>query len=130
MIARGLSRIVLALAIVSALLPSGMLSVEADTTPIAVTITPVADTTVNRSSPETNLGPDETLYVQYLSREQEQRALIRFNLAAAIPSDAINDQPWLNLLLWEGGAGDGNIIVSLIVEEWRESSVTWNTMPS
>jgi len=125
-----LFRIVLALAVASALFPYGMLPAEADSTPLYVTITPVADATVVSSSPDDNFGWYDALYVQLLSREQEQRALIRFNLAAAIPSDAIIDQAWLNLLLWEGGAGDGNIIVSLIVEEWREASVTWNTMPS
>src|SRR4030042_4990874 len=125
-----LFRMVLALAIAAAFLPSGMLPAEADSTPLYVTITPVADATVDSSSPGDNFGWYDALYVQYLSPAQEQRALIRFNLAAAIPGDAIIDQAWLNLLLWEGGAGDGNIIVSLIVEEWRESSVTWNTMPS
>ena len=82
---------ILALAIIVAIMLTLVVPAETATTPIAVTITPIADATVNSSLPDTNLGSDETLYVQFLSRAEQQRALIQFDLSGSYRRSAVPD---------------------------------------
>ena len=96
-----------------------------------VTLYAIADASIDEVFGDTNLGHAHTLEVQYLSSRQVRRCLIRFNLGAALPSDAIIDSARLELYL-EGsqGAGSVNLVASRILQNWTEGSVTWNTRPS
>jgi hypothetical protein len=51
------------------------------------------------------------------------------NLVAALPSSAIIDSAWLNLLQ-EGGEGDGEVAISPVTQDWTEGQVKWNNQPS
>jgi CSLREA domain-containing protein len=97
----------------------------------AVTLYAIADASVDEVSGNTNLGHAHTLEVQYLSSRQVRRCLIRFNLGAALPSEAIIESARMELYL-EGsqGAGSVNLVASRILQDWTEGSVTWNTRPS
>jgi hypothetical protein len=96
-----------------------------------VTLTPVADATIDFISPNTNFGTQDTLEVQYQSSRQMRRTLLRFNLAAAVPSDAIIDLARLDLYL-EGSQGPDsiNLVAARLTEDWIESQVTWNNRPA
>jgi len=69
------------------------------TSSTTVTLTPVADATIDYISPNTNFGTQDTLEVQYQSSRQVRRTLLRFNLAAAVPPEAIIDLARLDLYL-------------------------------
>jgi hypothetical protein len=60
-----------------------------------------------------------------------RRTLLRFNLAAAVPSDAIIDLARLDLYL-EGSQGPDsiNLVAARLTEDWIESQVTWNNRPA
>ena len=96
-----------------------------------ITIIPVADTSIESAAPNTPFGVDETLNVYYGGQNEFARALIRFNLAAAVPTDAVIDSARLDLFL-EYGEGPASImmIAARLTEDWIESQVTWNNRPA
>ena len=97
----------------------------------SVTLTPVADASITAAEPDTPHGNDHTLEVYYGGENEIGRALIRFNLAAAVPSDAIIDEARLDLYLEYGdGADPVNLVAANLTEDWVESEVTWNTPPA
>jgi len=96
----------------------------------AVTLIPVADATIESAAPDAIFGHDETLSVYYGGQNEIARALIRFNLAAAVPPEAIIDSARLNLFLEYGeGPERVSLIASCLAEDWYESDVTWNNRP-
>ena len=96
-----------------------------------VTLTPVADASIDYLFADANLGGQETLEVGYLSVRYLRRALIRFNLAVAVPSDAVIDSAQLKLYLQlADGADPASFLAVLIAEDWVESQVTWNNQPN
>jgi parallel beta-helix repeat protein len=101
------------------------------TSSTTVTLTPVADATIDYISPNTNFGAQDTLEVQYRSSRHIRRILLRFNLAAAVPSNAIIDLARLDLYL-EGSQGPDSIslVAARLTEDWIESLVTWNNRPA
>ncbi len=69
--------------------------------------------------------------VYYGGQNEIGRALIRFNLAAAVPPEAIIDAGRLDLFLEYGeGANPINLVAGLVTEDWVESEVTWNNQPA
>ena len=72
-----------------------------------VTLIPVADASVESTSPNTNFGHADTLSVYYGGENEFARALIRFNLAAAVPPEAVIDSARLNLFLEYGEGPEG-----------------------
>ncbi|MFC1847982.1 DNRLRE domain-containing protein, partial [Chloroflexota bacterium] len=96
---------------------------------LSATLTPVSDATISIIAPSMNFGHDNTLSVEYQSSRQISRALIRFNLAAALPSNAVIDSAWLNLKL-EGGQGSGSLTIYLVTQDWIEGQVTWDSQPT
>jgi len=103
----------------------------AELTQTTVNLTPVADASIESAAPDTNFGSTETLAVYYGGQNEIARALIRFNLAAAVPSEAIIDSARLDLFLEYGdGADPVNLVAALLTEDWVESEVTWSTRPA
>jgi len=115
--------------LMAALVVAGLAPAMTRATPLSATLTPVSDATVSIISADANYGHDHTLSVGYVSSRQITRVLIRFNLASALPSNAIIDSAWLNLFQ-EGGQGEGSLTVSLVTQDWSESLVTWNNQPT
>ena len=105
--------------------------VSAESTQTTVTLSPVSDATINSLSSNINFGHDHTLKVQYHSTHLTERALIRFNLAAAVPSDAVVDVARLELFL-EGKQGPDfvNLVATCLTTDWVEGEVTWNNPPA
>jgi len=124
-----LLRLAAALTIAAALVITALAPAMTRATSLSATLTPVSDATVSILSADTNYGHDHTLSVGYVSSRQITRSLIRFNLAAALPSNAIIDSAWLNLFQ-EGGQGEGSLTVSLVTQDWTEGLVTWNNQPT
>jgi hypothetical protein len=123
------SKILVALLIATAMVVTGLSPVLTHASPLSATLTPVSDATVSIIAPNMNFGHDHTLTVEHLSSRQISRCLIRFNLAAALPWNAVIDSAWLNLYQ-EGGQGEGSLTVSLVTQDWIEGQVTWNNQPS
>ncbi len=99
-------------------------------TQTTVTLTPVADASIDAAEPDTNFGVAETLVVYYGGENEMGRALIRFNLAAAVPPEAIIDSARLDLYLQATeGADVINMVARRLTQDWVESEVTWNTAP-
>ena len=95
-----------------------------------VTLIPVADASVESTSPNTNFGHADTLSVYYGGENEFARALIRFNLAAAVPPEAVIDSAHLNLFLEYGEGPEGvSLTASCLAEDWDESEITWNNRP-
>jgi hypothetical protein len=82
-----------------ALVVAMMLSIaSAARSQTTVTLSPVADASIDYLYGDANLGAAGTLEVGYLSVRYSRRALIRFNLAG-IPADAVIDSAQLKLYL-------------------------------
>jgi len=96
-----------------------------------ITLNAVSDASIDRVASSATLGNQQTLEVQYLSSRQVRRTLLRFNLAAALPSDAVIDSARLELFL-EGSQGASSVpfTASRVLQDWVESQVTWNNRPS
>ena len=128
---KGFAQAVFGLMVVAAMILSTLTPIGAQPSQTTVTLTPVADATINSFSPSTNFGHENTLKVQYHSPRLMERSLIRFNLAASVPSDAIIDLARLELFL------DGrqepvsiNLLASRLTTDWVEGHVTWNNPPA
>jgi len=127
---KGFAQAVFGPMVVAAMVLSTLAPVGAAPTQTTVTLTPVADATVDILSPNTNFGHEHTLGAQYLSSHQMRRALIRFNLAASVPPDAIIELARLELFLESSeGPVSINLIAACLTEDWVESNVTWNNRP-
>ncbi|MCJ7523347.1 MAG: DNRLRE domain-containing protein, partial [Dehalococcoidia bacterium] len=122
-------RIGFPLIVVAAMAIIGLAPMMSHASPLSVTLTAVSDATVSIIASNMNFGHGDTLTVEYLSSRQISRCLIRFNLAAALPSNAVIDSAWLNLNQ-EGGQGDGSLTLYLVTQDWIEGQVTWSNQPS
>lgn len=96
-----------------------------------LTLSPVADAGIESGTPNTNFGHAGTLPVYYGGQNEIGRALIRFNLAAEVPAEAIIDSARLDVFLQYGeGANPVNLVAGLVTQDWSESGVTWNNQPA
>ncbi|HIE30947.1 MAG TPA: DNRLRE domain-containing protein, partial [Methanosarcinales archaeon] len=98
-----------------------------------VTLTAVADTTVKSWQPDSNFGSEEVLELSYSAIDvvREEVTLLRFDLASAIPANAIIDSAVLELFLVDGaGADPAPVAAYFVTSNWAESSVTWNSFPT
>ncbi|MFW6136151.1 MAG: DNRLRE domain-containing protein, partial [Chloroflexota bacterium] len=99
-------------------------------TQTTVTLDAVADATIDAADPSARAGLSTSLRVYYGGESEEGRALIRFNLAAAVPSDAVIDDARLELDLQSFDNPDPvTLTAACLTEDWVESTVTWNTRP-
>ncbi|MFQ5592741.1 MAG: DNRLRE domain-containing protein, partial [Anaerolineae bacterium] len=98
-----------------------------------VTLPAIADATVKSWQPDTNIGGDDVLELSYSTVDVPREAvtLLRFDMASALPANAIIDSVTLQLFL-EGAAGANPIPVAayFVTSSWAEGSVTWNTFPT
>ena len=95
-----------------------------------ISLFPVADAFIESATPTTNFGVAETLNVYYQGQNEFSRALIRFNLAAAVPPEATIDSASLDLFLVYGEGPPSIIMIATrLTEDWIESEVTWNNRP-
>ncbi|MFQ5858339.1 MAG: DNRLRE domain-containing protein, partial [Anaerolineae bacterium] len=96
-----------------------------------VTLSLVADAGIESGAPDTTFGHAGTLPVYYGGQNEIGRALIRFNLAASVPAEAIIDSARLDVFLqFSGGANPVNLVAGLVTQDWSESGVTWNNQPA
>jgi len=58
---------------------------------IEVSLVPVSDAGIESGAPDTNYGSTDSLPVYFGGENEIGRALIRFNLAAGLPAEAIID---------------------------------------
>ncbi len=94
---------------------------------MTTTIYSVADAYVNSSSPDTNYGDMDYIYVK---KNSEQRfTYVKFDLSS-IPSDANIISTKLKLYLTDIGGYTGNINTYYCSNNsWTELEVTWNNKP-
>jgi hypothetical protein len=88
------------------------------------------DATISEKSPTTPLGNAGTLNVGTFginSGLQDNRALLRFNLAASIPTNAIVTSAALTLRLGKTAPDVTNLWLHLrkVLRAWNEGAVTW-----
>jgi hypothetical protein len=112
-------------------------SFEVNTTPVigstTVTLYSVADAYVNASSPETNYGSADSMYVSASS--EQDFAYLKFDLTS-IPSGANILSATLKVYLWgTGGSIYGSPADKIGAyycpdNSWTESGITWNNKPS
>jgi hypothetical protein len=106
---------------------------RAEPSQTTVTLTAVADATVRSWQPGTNFGGEDVLELSYsaIDGTREAVTLLRFDVASALPSNAIIDSATLQLFL-EGAAGANPVAVAayFVTSSWAEGSVTWNTFPT
>jgi hypothetical protein len=96
-----------------------------------ITLSPVSDADIDATEPDSNAGSSASLRVYYGGLSEEGRALVRFNLAAAVPPGAVIDAAHLELYLQSGdGADPVTLTAACLTEDWTESTVTWNTQPA
>ena len=96
-----------------------------------VTLTAVADATVKSWQPESNFGSESVLTLSYSDEVREAVTLLCFDLASAIPANAIIDSATLELFLVDGaGADPARVAAYFVTSNWDESSVTWNSFPT
>lgn len=101
---------------------------EAASASSEVIISAETDATIDSGSPHTNYGSAETLQV---SGRLQQRILLRFDLAASLPTGAIIDSARLGFyLLATSGEARVQFIVAPLSAGWNEGTVTWNNAPA
>ena len=96
-----------------------------------VTLLAVADTTLKSGFPNANFGGADTLDLEYAGGGRNMaRVLLRFDLAAGLPSGAFIDSAQLQMRL-NSGTGVSPIAVraSKVTTDWSELGVTWDTAP-
>ena len=98
----------------------------------SITLLAVADTTVKSGFPNANFGGADTLDLEYASDGRTiARVLLRFDLAAGLPSGAVIDSAQLQVLLNSGtGVSPITVRASTVTQGWAELGVTWDTAPS
>jgi len=94
-----------------------------------MTLPPLVDATISEKNLSTSLGNDTTLDAGTTGPNEgfkKNRALIRFDVAASLPSNAIVTSASLTLTL-VASATTTNLWFSLhkVLQEWSESAVTW-----
>jgi len=102
-------------------------------TQTTVTLTAVADATVRSWQPNTNFGSEDILELSYSAIDEVREAvtLLRFDVASALPANAIIDSAILELFLMYGAGADPVAVAAYFVTSgWAESSVTWNSFPT
>jgi len=87
------------------------------------TLTTSADAYISNSSPNTNYGNSNQVYVKGKSGDMK-RGLLRFSLPA-IPGNAIIDSAMLSLYM-EAGPSNEATTVYRILKPWTEPGVNWN----
>ena len=93
-------------------------------------LAPVADATVDLAQPAANLGTATTLEVAHFTATT-RRTLLRFNLAVAVPAEAVIDSAVLELYLQSTEQGNALLLnIGLVTQDWAESQVTWNAQPA
>jgi len=102
---------------------------------LAMTIAAVADTYVVEGGG--NNGGSATLYLAYhwyLNDVESSYALLRFDVAAALPANAVIDSAVMRVYLSAIGNTTSYLPVDvaayLVRSSWGEYSVTWSTQPS
>ena len=98
----------------------------------SITLIAVADATLSAEQQDSNFGGATSLDVSWWddAPAAPMRALLRFNLAAAVPPEAIIDSAVLHLYLTYGsGADPVELTASCVVTDWVEAEVTWTTRP-
>ncbi|MBO6935244.1 MAG: DNRLRE domain-containing protein [Deltaproteobacteria bacterium] len=97
-----------------------------------ITLTPVADASVNENAPTTNNGTAEAFSVVADSRSNTERAFLRFDLAA-VPADVVIRGVSLEAQAFSGYAfgGNGNVYTQFVEDDsWGETTVNWNNQPT
>lgn len=90
-----------------------------------VTLKPVADTTLFEPSPDNNLGASPNMSSGATAHGQKGRALIKFDLAAAVPSNAIITAATLTVTVIRApGSGGVSSVFDLrrVLRDWAEGS--------
>lgn len=90
-----------------------------------VTLSPVADTTLFQTAPTNNLGAVTTLIAGATANRSTNRALIKFDLAANVPSDAIIRSVTLTLVVVTAnpfGAVDSTFDLHRVLQDWGEGN--------
>ena len=113
-------------------------AVQAGSSSTQVTLYAVADATVDSAFPTTNYGTAGTLGVKYglslAGGPSYERTLLRFDLSAQVPSNAIIERAQLQLyLLSATGAERVEFTAANLAASWIESgrgAVTWQTKPA
>src|SRR5258708_29604097 len=97
--------------------------------PITLVLKPSADACLFESSPDNNLGASLSFPVGALSTGKRSRALVRFDVASAIPANSIIDAVELTIVLPFVGGGTASDPFELhrVFESWGEGSKTGNT---
>lgn len=95
----------------------------------SITLLPAEDATISENSPDLSLGGENTLISGSDGPEQSalrNRAVLRFDLASSIPSNAIVTSAALTLTLVKTPR-TASLWFSLhkVLQDWRESAVTW-----
>lgn len=88
-----------------------------------VVLNPVADTTLFESSPDNNLGKSSTIVVGTTAQGQRNRALLKFDLAGALPAGAVVQSASLELVLTSdasNGAGTLTLGLHRMLADWSE----------
>jgi len=96
-----------------------------------VTLSPIADSYVNQSSPDANYGGDTRVRIK--CDDYYLIAYIMFDLSS-LPPDAniIDAKLWLTLRAI-GGYGDWGVTIGAhysLDDSWNETDITWNNKPS
>lgn len=96
-----------------------------------VALHPVADASLDASLPGENICCGETLGVFHHGQGQTGRALLGFDLGAALPPDAVIDSAWLDLYQ-VAGASQGSVAMKAlaVAAAWDEAGVTWRDQPA
>jgi hypothetical protein len=99
----------------------------------AASLIPNADATLRSWHPATNYGAEPTIEASYgeIDVPTAEFSLIRFDLAAVLPPEAIIDSAALELLTISGvGLDPITLDARLVTAEWQEATVTWETRPT
>ena len=101
-----------------------------EATQATIYLEPVADATLDQTRPTVPLGLEPDLRIFWQGQNEAARALLRFNLAAALPPEAIIETSFLELFL-ESGSAEGlvDITASNVLADWIEAEVTWESQP-
>lgn len=95
----------------------------------SVILQPIADTSIFEAFPDNNLGANENLVAGANANLQRGRALIRFDIAGAIPSNAIIESVSLTItvVITPPGGGASSIFdLRRLLVSWGEGAGTGN----
>jgi hypothetical protein len=94
----------------------------------AQTMTSVADSWIDQSSPSSNKGGDSILKLMSKSGNANLRALVRFNLPT-VPAGCVLDTAKLRLYAASASGSQRTLQVFRLGGSWTESAVTWANAP-